>query len=615
MKTQIFRIKRCFKPLKIILGIASFVAIVSLTGCADEMSAVEDPKHTADDAAGYFLTLNITNPNEAATRSMTTEAGNSSDVYDNSDDRVTGTTDESTLANAHIYFAVENEIIVDLESDYIAPVNSTYSFIRIDVTNKINNLAQLAGKTFQIFIVGNTSDGINTVFTPNIINNDLESAKFSISSVSALPLGSFGTSGHIMPLVNAEVLEVEVPKESTETSLEAIKKMFSRQTATTAWWDINAASNPIKLERGVARLEYKDSDNRGTGKSLPADNHVYPIPTVGSNESHPLIKLYSMEPFNVNKESYLFRHTAKGNYAAADLEEESLFLFGKENDAANSTLYPTKGENYSWVATPWWPTSNPESVKPDLLNDLTIDLENNEYKINHRKASASDVLYPAEILVEKLTKSKTDYQPFYYVSENTLPNISIMEDYNITTGADGTVVKTPVLTDYATGVLFKFIVLDKTGNPLNPPKQIDDEEEEETEQEVGLYPEGVSKSDENLRNIYITDNDGKYVELAPQFAIIDGETQEVYILNYIACIVHNDGNQKATLEPEEDGEEPSTAHIAPMYYGIVRNNTYQIVVNGVQGLPLPKEPRSIFLSIDCKVLPWDVRMDDNVTLF
>lgn len=575
-KLEVIHSRNHYKDWKWLGSIVSITML--LASCAsDNIEPSNSDSQQGSDAEEFYLTLSVTSPNEAKTKSYT----DNDEEGDSSGKTLEGTTLESTLYSATIYFADEyNNLVASFESDYVEPMDGPNTTIRIVMTERLGELTSLVGQTAHIFIVGNAD-----VFTPSIPNSkDLSEATFSTTSVkddSDSPVGSFGTNGKTMPLMNATELTVRIPSKTgtQKTDEEAIKALFTRHTGTIAWWDINKG-NPLDLERGVARLEYKDQPStERDGINLPEDSHVYWVPTVGKTD-HLQIQLYSLEPFNINSEAYLFRHTAKGDFQKADLDE--ITLFGKERDSEN---YEETG-GYSWVASNWW-TSPSASPTPSLLHKLTIDLANSKYSIDKE----GDAL----TLISKLVGCNTKYVPFYYVMENTLPSIELMDEFE---EPEEDELPEDIVTKYATGVAFNFLVLDKNGDPLVYEETVATEPGEEPAE--SKYPEGVTNSEDNVGNIVITDNEGMWVELSPVTITENGVTHKYFFLKYICCIVHNDGTQKYD----------DNSKYAPMYYGVVRNNTYQISVNSIKGLPIPQEPRTLYISVDVNILSWAKRRQE-----
>lgn len=582
----------------IVLALAT-LCVMALQSCSDDMvtDVNGDP---VEEYSEYNIILKVFTPAETATKSSTTD--DDENLY-SSDTPENATEDESALTTVTIYFCVNNIIKTFYTADYVAPVSNGASSIRINLgegDQALSGLTSLVGtaeQKIQIFVVANTGDA--TGFNPTGIaqGNDIKEAKFSMSSIEAMPLGKFGESGHIMPLMNAKAFEVPIDGTSSDKSaLDIIKGLFDRRTQTIAWWDIedDSQKTTLELERGVARLEYKDV-RPSTTNEFTSKANVFEIEQL----SGIYLQLYSMAPFNVNSQSYLFKHTAPGNLDEATGAPN---LLGHEKD---SESYEGRPDGYNWIAAPDWTFSDGVYTfgSRTLYNPLSLSRGEDEYYVDEASLvnhNATGTVFMKDLDAEGTYKSSNGYYPWCYVSENTLYSTELMKSPQKLT--DETTQEDYIdlmVAKYATGVTFKFILLDKEGNPLQYEAGPAESVVESGEEEESKYPENVANSvtDGNENWITITDpTNGKWVDVKPEtVTIIDnnGEEKEItaYCLNYIACIVHN--------------EPPEGKDYAPMQYGIVRNNTYQMSINKVEYIPLPQDPKTYFLQLNVKVQPWN----------
>lgn len=554
------------------------VAALLLAGCASDN--IEEPTPTPDNETpaveSYYLTLNIKTPSDAGTRA----GGKDTDENGGSGETLQGTSAETTLTSAHIYFCLNNDIKADFEADYVSEMNGSATSMRVEISDEgLEKLSSLVGETVQtaqVFVVGNTKNNGEAFFSPSIgSSGDISLKTFSVSSATDDLIGDFGESGHLMPLVNAEKFEITIPEKGTSQPLDIIKGMFNRFTPTIAWWDLESTKNTDKttlnLERAVARFEYKDIDRDGFPEYPSQTNIELEGRKTGTEIDYSyfignldvVAVLDQIQPFNVNKTAYVFRNVSVGTYSA--WASSSLELLGVERGNVDN--------QYNWVVSPWW-LKSPQT--PSFANKLNIT--QTEYQIEGTAGAGKK--YISELIGRTNGSNPADgYMPFCYVTENTIPEIRLMADVDTENN--------PSLTKYATGVMFYLKVLDKKGKPID----------KETTEDL---PAEVTRSTETGKTDYIVITDpatGKWVELAPSK---DKDNNDCYYLKYIACIVHN------------DGKKGTGATFAPMYYGVVRNNTYQIRVSKVDGLPLPQDPKTLFLQVDINVLDWTVRDNEFV---
>lgn len=544
--------------------------LMTLASCSsEEINLTEQPGETVKPT--YTIRLNVKVPTENVTRSET----DNSKPGDSSEGELAGTYAENSLVSANVYFCQNNKVKLALESSYVAPAkdiisdsNGDYSII-IEIEDELDNFEKLINasdpQTYQLFVVGNVKQEDNTdLYNPNVdgdaikIDSDLSVAVFSVSKADDDVIGDYGTSGHIMPLVNAEEFTVTIPAGSTT---DVINQLFDRKETSKnlAWWDVkdqNSGNAVLNLERAVARIEYSplsDSDLKEYNQPKP---DVYYVPSVGNGKVLQL-RLYSLTPFNVNKNSYLFRHTALGSTLKAwteDAADDNRTLFGKE-----------KGNNgYNWVASSdwnWGAATNAFDLFGRLFcNVLGFSKETEPHTKTYNVEDGVGTILVSEL--EKRNKPTNDnYYPWCYVTENTLPATSFMTPEEVT--------------NYATGVAFKFVVLGNDGNPLVYNENQDN------------YPNGVTNSTEVTGMIEIDSNkENGYKWVRPE-----KDEKGHFYLTYIAPIVHNDAQDYNDSYP-------------PMYYGVVRNNTYQIKVKSLNGLPFAEDPKSVFLKVEINVLSW-----------
>lgn len=589
------------KLKSIYLSAFALLGLLSGASCSDEATREPEITNPGEPDGAYYIMLNVQAPNQAGTRNTTNENGTSGQ-------ELPGTAAENALNQATIYFAVNNIVKFSFESDYIEAYQAgNYTpqkthWIRIKIDDNISQFADLVGEEkVQMFIVGNTTDGNTELYTPTGvgINDDLTDATFSIASADADVAGDFGTAGHTMPLMNAEEYTLDFSAETLNITLTTattnkekvaavVKKYFKRDTGTILWWDM---VDVLKLERGVARLEFKDITRTSTpetsGSKRATSNASLPAYCYQIGESGVIVKIHALTPFNLNKESYLFRHTAEGDNREANTAAK---LFGKERGTDNS--------KYNWVAGSDWSFSTNSFTKtPTFSNALSLSNlsdAQDDWAYVVGTSNGDDDLTRLVSVIETRSNGSDGYHPWCYVPENTLPSVDLFEhhkevpkepatgtpgddDDENTVATDTETETVPVITNNATGVVFKVQVMNEDGSaPLR------------YNAEGQGYPDEITNS-ETPNNIIITMDDGKWVELAPEGGF--------YYMKYIACIIHNE--KTAT----DNG-------FVPMQYGVVRNNTYQITVADIPYLPLPRDPKTLWVSLQVNVLPWTVRKND-----
>ena len=520
-------------------------ALFSLTGCVTD-SMGPCPEEVAKNER-YVMTLTVITPTDKATRSYTDENGGSSD------DTEVATTNESLLETANLYFVVGDDIVVTLyASGKDITAQATQGKYTLTAQIEYGDLTQLIGKSAKLYIVGNSAF-FNANFEDNF-SSDQTDAVFSISGVDSRPLGKVGSNGLIMPLANYEEIEVTFGESLSATPtpeevMQAIYNLFT-QSSNGREYDI---PNEIKLERGVARLEYKDwnRDPQEADNSNPYDMRLTGL---GANQyyissGNVAVELSSMQVFNINKQSYLFRHTAAGNNEKATAATAS--LFGTENGGNGG---------YAWIAGSDWSFSGNTITKSASYWNKLITSSTGYSIVTESGSTAlstAGTIDMADFSNQQII-SDGGYRGVCYLMENVLPSTEMMD-------TDGLVAD-------ATGVAFTFVILDDDKQPLTKDSE--------------NLPTGLIFLEDG-ETIEITTPDGYYQEFSPS------DADDLYYITYYAYIKHNNPS--------------SSVGTPPMQYGVVRNNTYQLSVKEVSKLPNPEEPKSMYLELMVNVLNWNKR--------
>ena len=551
--------KRFFKYIFITL--CSVAMGASLQSCInDEMMPCPDPGlggELATPNPQYFIEVDI----EVPTDKPTSRATNSPDPL--------AAEKEYLVEKVALYFLQapaetpsedDNKVIFTLSSE-VAGSSVTrdnedtehYKYtakIKVDQAG-FDGLASLAGKKINLFVVCNPDE-----FTTQNLAQDgkAEEGTFSTQETKT-PIQGFGNDnkGRVLPMANAKnyILEgddsfesIDPTDASTDDIIAGIKSLFSVQ-GTEMIKDLGA----LDVERCVARFDIADAEADTNGKThLAKDSWTYKVNDKYATTSSPelWIKLNSVTPVNVSASSYVGRHIATEGTNSATAK----YVFLGDKD-------PTADQDY-WFVDSSWSYDDAKGYSRNtsgFINPITItDTEKGVYGVTTKtyQTTIAEITKAGKNTIE-------EYYPWHYIPENTLLGDTYWSEANRPLNA--------------TGVAFKFMVMDKDGeNALiygsdNKPKE-------------------VSYVDAETKKIRITNARGEYVELLPE-----GEN---YYLTYYGFITHKDNDNKS-----------------PMVYSVVRNTVYQLKVNSITSLPFPEEPDSYFLNLDIKILAW-VKRDIEV---
>ncbi|MCH5231536.1 MAG: hypothetical protein J1F43_07045 [Muribaculaceae bacterium] len=504
-----------------------------------------------------FLSIKISGP---PTRSTTdnTKPGDSSDGI------IEGEINENKIESASVYFfdsatgetihsfSVDNEFGKIEEKD---DSNSSFNIVT-EVTEDL--LKKLVGRNFNIYILANPISlpvfQDETTFLATTIN---------FTGLDANPLRPFstGTEGQLSPMANVAKYTVadlaNYPKGdiiSIQELKEVFREVFSVNYENGRLWKIGQ-NIPLQLERQVARIDFKDVKNNG---------FIYPLSggqcnATGNSEVY--LKIVSLQLFNVGKESYTFRHTQPLSTSTGS-EDGEIRPFGSEKGSAPGF--------YNWIADCDWSKkysgSNSYSYFHQMSSSTGSDGKEQWKFTPITPTTAYTTTAALKAWLNTNRKPSDEFAPWYYVTENTLPSVDLM---NIR---------------FATGILFRVLVCNSSGNPLKV---------------------------DNDGDLIITMPEGVRTVLAKENAKTDpANTSNIlepagYYLTYKYLIEHN-------LEKtgSVNGSTGGKNSYAPMQVGLVRNNVYRIKVEAINTLPDPDFGMEVY----SYVIPWELRTDDNVLL-
>ena len=348
--------------------------ILAFAACTSEEPGIagnDSVNEQAPKEDKYYITLNVTLPTQnASSRSATDNTGNTADNNQN----VPGVAAENELKSAKIYLCQGSEVkAVFNQREDISFTNGSKTVITAEVTD-ISVLTALCGTQVNLLVVCNADETLN--WTSLTSGGDAKSATFSLQSTTDIkPIGDYSNNaatnpsqGLTMPLVSAADCLITLPGEqggNADDNLLAIKGLFTQGTATNLTYPV---PDVVNLERAVARIEYKDAST--------AQNHTYTI-----TDNSVKLQLVELQPFNINKTSYLFRHISEGGYDAATGVPS---LLGNENGGI--------ADKYNWVADPSWGTSTtPFTKSKNFYNTLsTTDYTLSNVVINALSTSTID---------------------------------------------------------------------------------------------------------------------------------------------------------------------------------------------------------------------------------
>lgn len=546
---------------KFFMGTLTAIFAVWLNGCVSD-DVTPTPNIEPDTPSSFYLTLNVSLPWSGNSRSTTTDGGNSSA------DPQGGRTNENKITSAYIYIFNKSDNDKKLLGYFYAAgdimINTKASDAEYSLVAKIEDyqLLQMAGKELSLYVVANNGNMSQTYFSNE---ESMLDAKFNASALGAAPVKAFGTGGNgqecpmsnknefIIDLTKVKLADNESDDAKQSKLLEIIRRLFTGKfkdgDKEGVLWDVSKkvdglyeGAEALELERSVARIDYKP----GKGDNLP--DNVYKLEGAKLDGGNVYLKIVSMQLFNISKEAFIFRHTAKGDLTAGKAENKE--AFGVENGYSSGTVY-------NWVYDTDWDYKNNAVTENGALKSGDTPYFLNQPQTEEITGSNDyDWIVPgteAYTTMEALSNGTKveDYYPWYYIMENTLPSTDKMN------------------LQLSTGIVFRVALCDESGTII-----------------TGSAPKRIT-----LANY-------KYKEIQPSKANEKENEPAGYYLTYKYLIEHN-RNKSGVI-----GEDGAIQDKAPMQIGIVRNNIYQISVSSFSNIPSPEEPDNFAIAVQVKVLPW-----------
>lgn len=501
---------KIYKNIKTLLlgSLCAGLGVVGMTSCNNN----EPADNGFQDSEKVYLELDLSLPFE--TRSTVNNDGSTSEGTESPFNN------ESKISSLQLVFCqagadADNDTYLmstgDLEGVIQASDNGKLvSTVKVPVDYK--NFAEiLNSKKIVVYAVANA--------TANLNGNSPKDWKLSFNDFNSNGLGEWkGPDGNVVPLVSSERSAV---LDFSGYSYFDMKNLFDNNERI---YHLSQSSNApqlgvVKMERLVARFDYK-----GNGQ-----NNLYPLGETGM-----YLKIDGIQPVNVSKEAYLFRHTAEGN--ATGSQENVAKLFGNENGNGAST--------YNWIADTDWSTKNTTTGAPASGYFLNQPSQSgNDWNLN---GVWNDVDALTSNTQNKDKYQNSDYHVWCYVTENTLPSINKM------------------IEGLSTGIAFRAVLSDAQGNALTKTQLLNSSApwawtlafEENGDQ---LTVSNLKSGTRNLQKV---------------------EGKDAYALTYLYWNRHNDVSKSMSVTD-------------PMEFAVVRNHVYKISITALNGLPRvynPEEP-------------------------
>ena len=581
--------------MKKIYALFGAAALLMLGSCAKDAGDDSQPVKGAND---FYMTLAIAQPQ--STRTATTDQG-----------KEVGKDYENTISKAILVFADEKfETVTSTNfdvasapstgSDKLTTHQVTFSMERDVLTAAVG---ESASKKFYLFLIANPGNLTKESFAAGVtVQKVLEQA--TDENVPYWKENQF-------LMTNAELTEKVI-----------IKTDINKGTHKTA--DDAYSLGTIKVQRAVSRFDIaKDnvtktfSNEKAPIQSLTVTFDA--VALVNMAQSFNLFKVVAAPTDEQVKtpESYsvpamtLAMNTTNPNFWGAPAETATNYVFSPEQTAWTYPLFDG-GVNTGGAK---WTTGNQKGTMKSL-NDPSFKFDSfGEWKDDNDFTHPGDTQYSGD----------ENYYIWRYCTENTNFNLENQLNGN-TTGVifRAKMTATELTNGYGPVYAYQNVIL---GNAAALRDYVSgaDPEDGIWGAVKHLYKEAVKKAkaansgwnadkdpekDEDLKTLTELDKLDQYLTVKDGITIYRPDEDGNYYCYYYYWNRHNDNGQPVDM--------------GPMEFATVRNNVYKLQVTKIMRLGHPAEPGddpdepdpndpdeedSFYCKIECKILPWEVRMN------
>ena len=611
------------------------VALLALASCQKEAENGKQPLPETS-KGDMFMTMNITQSSSNDTRTDTPNQG--IEIGQNYENKVThalvifARPSDNTIFKA---IHVGEQDITGSESPYAATFEMSRQDLIKDIDDNGEDVSDDKKISYNVFVVANPTDGILDFY----LGAEGIPAATKVQSIFTLDedAETYWTSDYFL-MSNSELAAKEIKK-----------SQIPEGTHTTVGSALNLGS--VKIQRAMSRFDLETS----------SDNQVFTAQTDKNPLKDITITFDAVALVNQAKTAHLFKVTTENEDGQDGLQAE----YDGLTSGMSIKFNPEKVGNYvfSPIQTGYTlplfdgvgnAATGVQGGNPVAFTSLTYTL----WSTIHSGTPDNSYTHPTN----QTPENEGAYKIWRYCMENTnydkdnqfhgnstgivlravMTSSTIKDDENVALYAFNNIIigKAATLRDYAvnnksnsddTGIYdlvnirYKAAVAAYNGDPekTNNPKFTYEVDKNGTD--GWTAPEGSElaqgyidirkATDEQLAGLdeYLVEKEFAIYRPTPVTVNQDGAgstTKYVYYCYYTYWNRHND-NRRNTL-------------MGPMEFATVRNNVYKIKVNTVNRLghpgdpdddPDPEDPGTpdeedhLYLSVQCEILPWEVRMN------
>ncbi len=443
--------------------------------------------------------------------------------------------------------------------------------------DKLNGAGDLSGLPVYVFTYCNPTSNLETLVKSWKKGDDISNLEGTIAATYA---NTEIWQKNKFLMTNVETVEVTYLADDGET---VIKGIPSREKLVSEHNTANTAFNlgTVDVIRAAARFDFQASNGEGL------ELNQYQVLNVDGETSIGIVELTHMAAFNIaTSYYYLPRTNTLWTWGG-----QTTLCSGKDNNTNAFVMSP----NETIKKTPMLSEQELSKIFWAALNDPTAYSWTSLKDWNKRDLDYDDANWPS---------AGTDYRIWRYVPENTIPGWGGSQ-YNEGSQRAG----------ITTGVVFRasFIPTDKAlwnGNAVYIYNNTIYGDLNALKEYVAAAPETeVAQAFKQVQQFGVEDPDLKVNLVANAddnhgFSAYVPNANGGYDMYYYYYNRHKTNGINTTLGVNE--------------FGVVRNNVYKLKVTKINslGLPTPPDPNTedeeenVFFTVDVRVLPWVVRIND-----
>lgn len=414
------------------------IAAMMLGACSDDKisDGPDSPNGPVDNTEGVYMTVNIQMPSTGTSRSFTDDENSSNDGIEIGKDY------ENNVSNIYLVLAKKDYTFIDFAevttgiTELNGPTNKTYTTTAKFTKTTIEEYYNKPGfdPEISVFVFCNPIEDLRTVLenakkaatkNNNWVNETCQVFEGNNNNQNTSIWGKNSDNAGSFLMSNAEIATRSLPAKKEDWEYYKTENSAFNLSGWNNQGQSNQVDNltkrgPIKVERSVARFDFKDGSPEFKGKnSTNTYQVVFASTDDGENGTAEVcyvnIKLTKMGLVNMNNKFYYLRRVSENGTST------NTTLCGSElpwYSDANGTIIGGSG-NYVVDA---YAKEKADPIKSNYASYFNFPFFNEEGKVDNPDGSRWSVTSIDDVLGKESDNWKDkEYHIWRYATENTIP--------------------------------------------------------------------------------------------------------------------------------------------------------------------------------------------------